>query len=151
MISEFVMNYMGWDGVWMPGALPVELRTPAVPLPPLIPEVGACLVGTWTGPDGDLLCVRECDTAEEAEKWLSPPGRMIIDAVARSVWLRFVGARTSPCDTASRGSRSSTGYRGRPKHSDADDSPPTHPAPSRARDSSKRGAPRTLRARGGRV
>lgn len=30
--------------------------------------------GVWTGPDRDLLCVKPCDTAEDAERWLSPGG-----------------------------------------------------------------------------
>ncbi len=50
---------------------------------------GGCLVGVWTGPDRDLLCVRECDTSIEAEKWLAPPGRMILDATLRSLWVRW--------------------------------------------------------------
>jgi hypothetical protein len=28
--------------------------------------------GMWTGPDGDLICVRPCETSVEAERCLSP-------------------------------------------------------------------------------
>ena len=30
--------------------------------------------GVWTGPQNDLLCLKECDTNEEANEWLSPMG-----------------------------------------------------------------------------
>lgn len=30
--------------------------------------------GVFTGPQRDLICVKNCDTNEEAEKWLSPEG-----------------------------------------------------------------------------
>ena len=28
--------------------------------------------GIWTGPQQDLICVKKCETNEEAEEWLSP-------------------------------------------------------------------------------
>jgi len=30
--------------------------------------------GVWTGPQQDLVCVKHCETNEEAERWLSPGG-----------------------------------------------------------------------------
>lgn len=35
---------------------------------------GDWFAGVWTGPQRDLICVKDCDTNEEAEIWLSPPG-----------------------------------------------------------------------------
>lgn len=37
--------------------------------------------GVWTGPQHDLICVKHCDTNEEAEIWLSPEGKMPEEAV----------------------------------------------------------------------
>jgi hypothetical protein len=30
------------------------------------------MVGVWTGEQGDLICVKRCETNAEAEKYLSP-------------------------------------------------------------------------------
>jgi len=38
-------------------------------------------VGVWTGPDSDLVCLKDCNTKEEAERWLSPGGWTPADAV----------------------------------------------------------------------
>jgi hypothetical protein len=102
MISEIVMDFFGWETVWRPSACGPE--TPAAPyrLRRSV-ELGACLVGTMTGPDGDLLCVRPCPSREDAEKWLSPPGRTIIDAVARALWKRLVGPQETWEEFSSRG------------------------------------------------
>lgn len=87
MIAEFIMSRCGWDAVWYPAA-----RSDA-PAPGehwwQFLRVGACLVGTWTGPDGDLLCVRRCEDAASAEANLSPPGRTILDAALRALWQRW--------------------------------------------------------------
>jgi len=53
VLVEFIMNRCGWDTVWF---LSRRMRT--------IWRKGACLVGVWTGPDRDLLCVRRCETVE---------------------------------------------------------------------------------------
>jgi len=37
--------------------------------------------GVWTGPQDDLLCVKPCETNEEAERWLSPCANSALDAV----------------------------------------------------------------------
>ena len=85
MLAELIMSRCGWDAVWF-------LAARGATLPPgarwwHFLRKGACLVGTWTGPDGDLLCVRPCLTVEEAERWLAPPGRTVLDATTRSLWL----------------------------------------------------------------
>jgi len=46
-------------------------------------------VGTWTGPDHDLLCVGRATTNEEAERMLSPAGYTLLDAALRSAWTRW--------------------------------------------------------------
>ena len=49
---------------------------------------------TWTGPQGDLLCVRgTLKTNQEAEAWLSPCARSIWRAVLKALWLRWTGPR----------------------------------------------------------
>ncbi len=76
---------------------------------------GHVLIGTWTGPDCDLLCVRRCDTYVDAERWLAPSGRTILHAALRSLWLlRWSGPRRTfkgndepiPVDWRSNGARS---------------------------------------------
>lgn len=42
-------------------------------------------VGVRTGPDKDLICLRDCETKEEAEKWKSPAGWTPRDAVRRAI------------------------------------------------------------------
>lgn len=87
MIAEYIMSRCGWDAVWFLEAIG-EKPAPGAKWWHFL-RSGACLVGVWTGPDGDLLCVRRCETAEEAERWLSPPGRIILDAALRSLWRRW--------------------------------------------------------------
>jgi hypothetical protein len=61
MVYDVVMEYFGWDSLWHPNP-------------------GQWYVGIWTGPDRDLLCVKHCETAEEAEQCLSPQGECYEDA-----------------------------------------------------------------------
>jgi hypothetical protein len=80
MLTELIMDRCGWDAVWFLGGNG------------LVPgwrfwQRRHCYVGTWTGPAGDLLCVRRCETADEAEHWLSPAGRTMLDAALRSWWV----------------------------------------------------------------
>lgn len=102
MLAELVMARCGWDAVWFLAA-----RGPT-PAPGErwwhFMRKGACLVGTWTGPDGDLLCVRPCATVAEAEANLSPPGRSVLDATLRALWLRWRASSQSsvPPGTSSR-------------------------------------------------
>ena len=41
---------------------------------------GGWFAGVWTGPQRDLICVKKCDTNQEAEIWLSPEGDTPEDA-----------------------------------------------------------------------
>jgi hypothetical protein len=79
MIAEMIMSHYAWE-VWMPNT--GQRR------PPWALFADGFHVGTWTGPDGDLLCVRKCETAEEAERWLSPPAPTILLACLRALWRR---------------------------------------------------------------
>jgi hypothetical protein len=87
MVAEFVMSRCGWDAVWYLAARG-DIPSPGRRWWHFLRK-GACLVGTWTGPDNDLLCVRKCDTRAEAEAFLSPPGRTILDAALRAWWHRL--------------------------------------------------------------
>lgn len=83
------MATYGWE-VWSPGvATPAPLPDWLEPLPWWQSwraiSCGSFLVGRWTGANGDLLCVKACETNKEAERWLSPPGYTILDACLRSV------------------------------------------------------------------
>ncbi len=93
MIAEYIMSRCGWDAVWYLGGDPSSaryLRAPGARWWHFL-RAGACLVGEWTGPDMDLLCVRQCDSAADARRWLSPPGRFVLDATLRSLWVRWFG------------------------------------------------------------
>lgn len=82
MLAEWLMERYGWHDVWFLGSNGLT----SGPLRFVRPD--ACYVGIWTGPDMDLLCVRECPTAEEAERCLSPSGWTILHASIRS-WLKL--------------------------------------------------------------
>lgn len=76
LVEELMRKY-GWEAIWFPDATYPGPRAPR-----------RFYVGTWTGPDGDLLCVRPCETKEEAETALSPPGASVRDAALRAAALR---------------------------------------------------------------
>lgn len=86
MLAEWIMERHGWDAVWFLGSNRPHPRWWQ------FARRDACYVGTWTGPDMDLICVRRCETDEEAEQWLSPGGRTILHAALRS-WWRLRGHR----------------------------------------------------------
>jgi|SRR5580658_7664147 hypothetical protein len=83
MLAEWLMERYDWDAVWFLGSNGLK-RGPFRFFGP-----GTCLVGTWTGPDTDLLCVKECSTADEAETYLSPEGWTISHAAIRAWWKRI--------------------------------------------------------------
>lgn len=84
MITELIMDHFAWEAVWAPhSGYRAKWRRHCFG--------SSWFVGTWTGPDRDLICVRDCDTSEEAERWLSPPGRTILHAALRAAWLRLTG------------------------------------------------------------
>jgi hypothetical protein len=47
--------------------------------------------GTWTGPQLDLICVKECDTNEVANRWMSPEGKTPEDAIEFALRLLVMG------------------------------------------------------------
>lgn len=83
MLDEFLMERYGWDTVWFLGSNGLKHG----PFRFFGPDT--CVVGVWTGPNRDLLCVKECATAEEAEACLSPSGWSITHAVLRA-WAKRV-------------------------------------------------------------
>lgn len=83
MLAEYIMFKMGWTEVWLPGA---SGREPSLPGAGQLFEEGTAVVGMWTGPDDDLLCVKRHDhDVEQARRWCSPPGRTILDACLRGL------------------------------------------------------------------
>jgi len=42
-------------------------------------------VGVWTGPNRDMLCLKQCYTDDEASLWLAPSGNDIQEAFEKSV------------------------------------------------------------------
>ena len=58
----YLMEHHDWDSIWHP------YHT-------------IWFVGTWTGPDGDMLCLKRCDTQEEAERFMSPGSNTIESAI----------------------------------------------------------------------
>lgn len=69
--AEEIMHRMGWTDVWYahPGLLALNDRWH---------------VGIFTGPQNDLICVKHCDTNEEAERYLSPGASDILSAALAS-------------------------------------------------------------------
>lgn len=112
------MHVMGWSDVWYIQGMPLSVRlqvrrkrhrwlnprqTTLRRLFQLV--VPRCYVGTWTGPDLDLICVKDCPPREgildravnrEADNWLSPPAPTIFLATLRSLWKRWRLGQTLP-------------------------------------------------------
>lgn len=140
MLAEYLMYRFGWETVWMPGVRAEKNDIPRRPFDFF--RSGECFVGTWTGPDSDLLCVRRCKTLEEAEMWLSPPGHTILGATLKALLLRMRGPRMSPDGNPSKESHSSKPYLAHQTHPATCDELPSNQelhTPS-ALDSTTRGA-----------
>ena len=118
MLAELIMHVFGWTDAWyahpgpplygsyyfagQPGLLPGwgrswrSLRS----LSCSVRRDGRFHVGVWTGPQHDLICVRGCDTNEEAERWLSPGGVTITIAAIRAAVRRVrLDRRATRCST----------------------------------------------------
>lgn len=65
---------LGWGDLWCPGSGPECKAKGAV-----------WFAGVWTGPQHDLICLKKCDTNEEANIWLSPSGRTPEEAVQHGI------------------------------------------------------------------
>lgn len=80
-----VMARYAWDAIWYANPFSAT-QSWYHDLPdeeaPLNDKKGRWHCGVWTGPQNDLLCLIKCDTNEEGEKWLSPPGDTPLDAIA---------------------------------------------------------------------
>lgn len=105
MLAEVIMAIYGWE-VWSSPIDPEDDVRRRGAWRPWHVFADGFLVGTWTGPDRDLLCVMRCETAEEAERWLSPPAPTILLATLRSLALRLRSTtRASACSNTRRGNR----------------------------------------------
>ncbi len=93
MIAELIMATYGWTAVWAPGVGNPENPVSAEKGHRPLHTFKSCgfLVGVWTGPDKDLLCVRRTDWMPDAERYKSPHGRTILDAVLRGLVVRICG------------------------------------------------------------
>ena len=80
MIIETIMHLLNWNDIWY--AHPGDFRTNL--------KQGRFHVGVWTGPQMDLICIRKANTNSEAEKYLSPGGRTILEATIKSVYKRMI-------------------------------------------------------------
>jgi len=69
----------GWDQLWYANPGGDYRRSKTTP---------CWFAGTWTGPQRDLLCVKDCETNEEAERWLSPAGWTPEEAVELAIHKR---------------------------------------------------------------
>lgn len=107
MLARLVMHCFGWSDVWFTGGISLYgpawfARIPHRTWRSLKSAVapgrayGSVFVGRWTGPQHDLICIRECSTNEEAERWLSPPARTITGAALKSAWKRLRLDRADP-------------------------------------------------------
>lgn len=69
--AEATMHARDWTAIWYahPGPLTPEEAGPR------------WHAGVWTGAEGDLLCVKRCETNEEAERYRSPGAGSIVGAV----------------------------------------------------------------------
>ncbi len=90
MLVECLMERYGWEAVWFLGRNGLRRNCHLFGFL----NRYTCYVGTWTGPDLDLICVCRCKSSEEAEKSLSEPGYTILHAVIRS-WLKLRRLRKS--------------------------------------------------------
>lgn len=76
MLAEYLMHRYGWDAVWY--ADTHSFLTTLL-------WGDRFHVGVWSGPDKDLLCLKRCETREEAERWLSPGGVTIGVALLKAM------------------------------------------------------------------
>lgn len=79
MILLWLMRRYAWDSIWCCSGVRLlnDLRR------------GVFYVGEWTGPDRDLICVKRCETSEEANRWLSPRGRTPLIAAVKAALKRW--------------------------------------------------------------
>lgn len=77
MISQILMDIGSFDSIWYTGSTRLSRIF-------RFRGRGHCFAGVWTGPQQDLICVKHCETNEEANKWLSPRAYTIVGAVFKA-------------------------------------------------------------------
>jgi hypothetical protein len=81
MLSELIMHKMGWTDIWYAHAEYLMKSR--------------WFVGLWTGEQNDLICIKRCNTNQEAEKYLSPAASSIFLAVLfsclKAMYKRVIG------------------------------------------------------------
>lgn len=103
MILELLMHAKGWTDCWYahPGPFLLDHTVRSV-WKSIIREEGFRVaidlfirghskrwhIGVWTGPQLDLVCLKYCETSEEAERWLSPGGTIPLTAAIKG-WIRM--------------------------------------------------------------
>ncbi len=89
MLTELIMALYGWSDVWVTTiGDPDDAPGSGHPVVDAF-KVRGFYVGTWTGPDGDMLCVRRTLNDVAAQRYRSPPGRTLFGAVVRGAVVRL--------------------------------------------------------------
>lgn len=90
MLAELIMATYGWDEVWaLVGHREDQPPGPKLRRASTVFKIPHFYVGVLTGPDKDLVCVRQCNSKCEAERNLAPPGYTVLDATLRSLVVRL--------------------------------------------------------------
>ena len=106
MIAEAIMHRMGWGDAWYahpgPGLWPLWWGATSIhhyACDRLVWHApGRWMVGVWTGPQRDLLCLKVCETNAEANKYLSPGAptfTMACLAALCKAWLLGIGGHAA--------------------------------------------------------
>ena len=94
MLGEIIRHTFGWE-VWstIDRDDPVQVERGWEPWHAL---QDGWLVGTWTGPRRDQLCVARCSSVEQAQAWLAPAAPTVLLATLASLLVRARFERPSP-------------------------------------------------------
>lgn len=79
MIAEWLIHRAGWGFAWCANPGPYAARQWLRTEPPWH-------VGELIGPAKNLVCVRWCETNEDARACTSPAGWTVLDATLRALW-----------------------------------------------------------------
>jgi hypothetical protein len=101
MLAELICHVMEWTDVWYAHPGPgthafwwgaTKVRSHACDRV-VWNTPGRWMVGVWTGPEMDLICLKRCETNKEANQWLSPNAPTVVlatlAALGKATWLRL--------------------------------------------------------------